>query len=131
MAPNEQGTNSACTACEVDQCPPITPCSTFGTQASVCNAVLDCVRRTSCHSQSPNDCLCGSGAVDACENGDPAGLLGPCVNEIRAGLPGVPDNQLLNSLFDQTFPTGAAMFLSLCDSAICTTQCVPYCGGPI
>jgi hypothetical protein len=126
-APDEIATNMQCRSCEDADCPPIPRCSSFGTQAPLCDTVLACVRRTNCAAISPNDCLCGNAEVGACAAGQPSALIGPCVDEIRAAFPGVPDSSLLGSLTDVSFPGGSAMFESLCDQAICPDVCIPYC----
>src|SRR5262249_25440599 len=99
VAPAFIGSNTACLACESDpnSCPDLLDACNSTSDPDACNAVLACARRTDCATNSVNDCLCGNGDLGACGAGQAAGLLGPCVAEIRAGLPGIPDPLLLGS----------------------------------
>src|SRR5262249_27322874 len=131
--PAQQGSNAACLACESDPikgCPELlNSCDLFSTESlrNACNAVLTCARITNCGQLSTVDCLCGAGDLTQSVEGSPSGLLGPCVNEIRAGLPGIPDSLLFTNIADYTTPPGAALTIVLCDELVCPDSCFPYC----
>jgi hypothetical protein len=120
--------NQACLGCEVNNCGlgVVNQCS-GGAGTTICATILDCVRRTNCAAQSLDDCVCGAGDHAACAAGHPEAMLGQCLDPIRAGLPGVADDQLLSQLTGSSTQTSLALDLIACDEKSCSSVCFPYC----
>ncbi len=118
-----------CLACETAQCPDfILLCSSFAsaTDRDLCNALVACVRRTSCHTNNTLDCYCGTADATQCLATTGTVANGACKAEIEAAQKTTAPLAIQNQFTDITIPGGAAMSLMLCDNAVCAAECIPY-----
>jgi hypothetical protein len=125
------GGDPNCDTCELAQCPDF---RTFGdvfagADRAQYDAVVACVRRTSCHLNNTLDCYCGSADATQCLATTGTVANGACKAEIEAGQHTTNPTAIQNQYTDIGLPAGAAMQLMLCDNAVCTAECIPY-GAP-
>lgn len=92
--------------------------------SALCLATQDCVLEAGCFLPVPALCYCGATAdVDACAQATFV-PFGPCVASIVAGSGNPANNQeVLDRLFDSTFPTGVGMLVLDEASRVCTSEC--------
>src|SRR5262249_12247206 len=122
--------NQSCLACENNFCPedPIAEplCPDFASSADVtlCNDLMDCVRRSNCAANGVLGCYCGSVDVATCQSG---GGNGVCKSQIEAGQKTTNPTLIINNYEDVSTPAGAVMSLIDCDRSFCKNECMPFC----
>lgn len=95
--------------------------------AQECIDVKQCVLESQCYFPVPAACYCGIGAdVDLCDEADFV-PMGPCKDEIRAGVggDGLNNVDVLERLTDDRYPTGVAMLILDEASRACANECFP------
>jgi len=143
MCPTPLPDNAVCKMCEADNCPsdPIgcsagtctgqPGCSDYQNPAdqALCQAVINCVRKSNCHAPSALSCFCGTADATACAA--VGGANGVCKAEIEAGFKNTDPTFIRTNLLLVSLPGGGALNLLQCDRDFCGNsggrECVPYC----
>jgi len=104
------------------------PCDQFaGSDKANCLQVVRCIRDTSCHASSVLDCYCGTADTAQCLATSGRVIAnGVCKDAIETAFRTRDPFIVQNQFTDPATPGGAALFLTYCDSLVCSAECIPY-----
>ncbi|HKY39216.1 MAG TPA: hypothetical protein VJN18_24930 [Polyangiaceae bacterium] len=117
-----------CQLCTAAKCAGAESCAGLAGGApdeELCNAVLDCVRKSGCSSGGfPLFCYCGAVTTTDCEQG---GATGACKELIEDGLNSVDPKFIQDNFGDIAFPAGRALARIECELSSCREDIKPSC----